>query len=392
MPAMPRVRTALPWASLPLSGCVTAILVSCGGGGMSSSMDPAATTTAAMSCMSMDMSMSCPAPTIAMVAPGGVVNRTVTLTADVGAVSGDMMVMRVDFLVDGASVAMATMAPYTAKWDTTTVNDGSHTLTAQLSDDMDQTVTSAPVTVRVDNNPAFAVAMTPAQIIPAPASGASGTAALAAKLENGTVSGKVMVSAVAATAVTLNEAFAGNTGSALITLTANGGTAGEWDVPTGTMLTDEQVTALMQGGLYVVAASAANPAGEIRGQITPENVMVTFSSLQGAQEVPPVSIAASGIAATTVDVSANTLTVHVHTSGVADATAANVDNGAMGATGNLLTALTRDDADPGHWSTQLAAVTVQDVANFKADQWYVNVMTATDANGAIRGQIEVPAN
>ena len=66
--------------------------------------------------------------------------------------------------------------------------------------------------------------------------------------------------------------------------------------------------------------------------------------------------AATGVAAITVDTSADTLTVHVHTTGIADATAANVDNGGMGATGSMLTALTQDDVDPGHWSTQLTAI------------------------------------
>lgn len=395
MPVTPRLWTALTSAPLLAAAAVTAILAACGGSGMGSSggMGMASPTSSmGMSCMGMDTSMSCPPPTITMVSPGAVVHRTVTLTADVGMSSGDMMVMMVDFMVDGTSVGTATMAPYSVTWDTTSFSDGNHRLTAQVSDDMDHTVTSKPVNVEVSNNPTFTVVMTPGQMIPAPTSSASGTATLGAKLANGVLTGKVVVSGLTATAVTLNQGFAGSTGSAIITLTTNGSTAGEWDLPAGALLTDDQMTALMQGGLYLVAASAANPSGEMRGQITPANVMVTFAPMQGGQEVPPVTTAGTGVAAITVDTSADTLTVHVHTTGIADATAANVDNGGMGATGSMLTALTQDDVDPGHWSTQLAAIGADDVANFKAAKWYANVASAVDPSGVIRGQIQLAAN
>jgi len=187
--------------------------------------------------------------------------------------------------------------------------------------------------------------------------------------------------------VTLNEAFAGATGAGVITLAANGGTAGEWDVPAGALLTADQVTALLQGKLYLIATSAANPAGEIRGQITPDNVTVIFSDLAGSQEVPPVTVTASGVAATTVDSVASTLTVHINSTGVDDATAAELDTAASGASGPKLVALTQDSVNMGHWSAELATVTASDVANFKANKLYVNVKTPADPNGAIRGQV-----
>jgi hypothetical protein len=148
----------------------------------------------------------------------------------------------------------------------------------------------------------------------------------------------------------------------------------------------------MRGGLYVVAASAAHPGGEVRGQILPANVMVTFSPLAGSQEVPPVSIAASGIAATTVDASANTLTIHVHTAGVADAMAGEVDSGAVGTTGSMLATLEKDSVDPGHWAGTMVAIGAGDVGNFEAADWYVNIATPTDPKGAIRGQIAAPTH
>ena len=380
-----RDKTSL--ASLLTAATLTAILVACGGGYGGGMMGM----TGGAGCTSGAYSSNCPAPTITMKSPGGTVNRTVTLSASAAAPMG-LSVMRVDFMVDGMSVGMATTSPYTINWDSTSVADGTHMLTASVTDSLSQTSSSASVSVTVDNNPAFTVAMAPGQILPAPTSGASGSASLAAKLANGAVSGKVMVSAVAATAVSINEAFAGNTGSRLITLVARGGTAGEWDVPAGALLTAEQVTALLQGRLYVIASSAANPNGEIRGQITPANVRVIFSAMAGAQEVPPVSIAASGVAATTVDSTANTLSVHVHATGVDDALTGDVDNGAAAATGARLTALAHDGVDAGHWSMELAPITAADAANFNASKWYVNLATPADPSGAIRGQIDVPSH
>ncbi len=148
-----------------------------------------------------------------------------------------------------------------------------------------------------------------------------------------------------------------------------------------------RATALLQGKLYVIATSAANSAGEIRGQITPDNVTVVFSGLAGSQEAPPVAGTASGVAATTVDSAANTLTIHVNSTGVDDATAAEVDTAAAGATGPKLLALIKDSVNMGHWSTELATITASDVGNFTANKLYVNVKTPAAPNGAIRGQI-----
>jgi hypothetical protein len=329
---------------------------------------------------------ACPAPTVTMTSPGATVNRSVKLTASAAAMGG-ASVTQVDFLIDGASVGTATAAPYTVSWDSTTVSDGNHTLTGKVTDSQSQTATSAAITVAVKNNPVFSVTLAGAQIFPAPSSSASGTANLTVKLGSGATSGKVTLSGVTATAVTINEAFAGTTGASLITLAVNASTAGEWDVPASALLTADQVTALLQGKLYVIATSAANPAGEIRGQITPDNVKVVFSALAGSQEVPPVTITASGVAAVTVDAAANTLTVHVNSTGVDDATAAEVDSGAAGASGAKLVALTKDSVNMGHWSMELATIAASDLGNFNANKLYVNVKTPADPNGALRGQI-----
>ena len=391
-----RIRQALPAAALCTTTTLLATLTACGGDGMGMapmSMASGATGSGSMAsgsmgttCMDMGMSMSCPDPTISIMPPTGTVSRTITLRAQVKVMDGGM-VRRVDFMVDGARVGTASGGDLSVSWDSTTVSDGAHTLTATVSDSLGQTSSASPMTLEVDNHPAFTVALSPAQIIPAPASAGSGAARLSVDLGTGALSGSVVLSGLTATAVTLNEAFAGNSGPGLLSFSA-GASGNAWQVPAGALLTAEQLTVLLQGGLYVTASTAANSGGELRGQITPANVLVIFSALSGTQEVPAVATSAAGVAATTLDTQAYTLTVHVHAAGVEGALAAEVDDGAVGATGTQLAALTRDDADPGHWSTQLAAVSPTDIGACKAGNCYINMMTPADPHGAIRGQIE----
>jgi hypothetical protein len=385
-----RISQVVPAALLLVAGTLAAILTACGGGGYGGGGGGGSTATA-MGCSSggaYGAGTSCPPPTVQLASPGATVDRTVTLSATAAAASG-ASVTEVEFLIDGTSVGTVKTAPFTLNWDSATVADGSHALTAIVTDSTGQMTTSAPVDFKVDNNPAFQVTLQASQIIPEPTSSASGSASLTVKLANGSISGKVTLSGVTATAVTINDAFAGNTGSSIISLNANAATPGEWDVPSAALLTADQVTTLMQGGLYVIASSAANPGGEIRGQIAPANISVVFTRLSGAQEVPAVNNnAASGVAGVTVDSTADTVSVHLHTSGVADASAASVDTAAAGATGAQLVALAHDPADAGHWSVQLAKITAAELADFDANKWYVNVVTPADPNGAIRGQID----
>jgi hypothetical protein len=381
---VPRLKHARSILTRLVAGALPLILTSCGGGYSSGGGGGMGTTPCG------GAYSACPPPTVALTAPapGATVSMTVMLTATAGAATmNGLTVTRVDFMIDGTVVGTATTSPYTVSWNSTTVTKGMHSLTAKVTDSVKDTATTPAITITVSSMAAMTVAMAPAQIFPAPSSSASGTANIAVKLASGATSGTVMLRGLTATAVTINEGFAGATGPRVITLVANGGAAGEWDVPANALLTAEQVSALQQGKLYVIATSAANPRGEVRGQIVPDNIVVTFSSIDRTQEVAAVGLAAGGVAATTVDTSANTLTIHVNSTGVDDAMAAQVATGAAGATAVKLAELTKDSVNMGHWSTELAGISAAEVANFKAGRWHVSVATAVEPNGAIRGQI-----
>ena len=367
--------------SLLAVGIAATALTACGGSGMSYT-SPGTTTTGTGTTKTPS--------SITLASPGQSVNRTVALTASPVAGMG-VTVTKVTFMVDGASIGTASMSPYTVQWDTSTVSDGTHSLTATVTDSGGSMVASAAVSVTVLNNPTVNAALSPAEIYPAPTSSASGAASVTVNLVTGVASGKVQLAGVTATGVTLNSGFAGATGASVVTLTKNTTITNEWDLPSSAMLTADQVTALLQGGLYVEAISAANPTGEVRGQLAPSNITVTWAALAGSGEVTPVTTTATGVAAVTVDSVANTVTVYLNTTGVTDATGAEVDTGAPGATGAKLVALTQSTTAPGSWSSLLSPIAATDVANFNSGMWYVNLITATDQMGAIRGQVTVPS-
>src|SRR5262249_27368733 len=89
-------------------------------------------------------------PTVSITAPtgGSTVSGTTTVSANA---SDDVGVVGVQFKVDGTNIgAEDTTAPYSVSWNTTTVGNGSHTLTAVARDGNNST-TSSPVTVTVTN-------------------------------------------------------------------------------------------------------------------------------------------------------------------------------------------------------------------------------------------------
>ena len=96
------------------------------------------------------------APTVSVAAPvdGAAVFGTTTVTADA---TDNVGVAGVQLRIDGSDLgAELTTPPYSRAWNTTTVADGSHTVTAIARDAAGNKTTSSPVTVTVGNtsNPA----------------------------------------------------------------------------------------------------------------------------------------------------------------------------------------------------------------------------------------------
>jgi hypothetical protein len=94
-----------------------------------------------------------PAVAITQPSAGSTVSDTVTIAADASDGSG---VAGVQFRLDGVNLGAEVMAPpYSRSWTTSSLANGSHTLTAVARDIFGNTATSDPVTVTVANFPAI---------------------------------------------------------------------------------------------------------------------------------------------------------------------------------------------------------------------------------------------
>ncbi|HYH99051.1 Ig-like domain-containing protein [Hyalangium sp.] len=115
-------------------------------------------------------------PTVAIVSPanGATVRGRITLTTST---SDNQSVAAVDFYDAETLLGSATSRPYSLSWDTRSVSNGSHTLTARARDATGNVGLALPVTVTVDNDyTAPEVSVT----VPAPGATVTGTVTISA--------------------------------------------------------------------------------------------------------------------------------------------------------------------------------------------------------------------
>ena len=103
------------------------------------------------------------------------------------------------------------------------------------------------------------------QEVPPVKTTAAGTGTIAVG-DDKSVSGSVTSTGIVGTAAHIHEAASGKNGPVIIPLTKSGDS---YAVPAGAKLTDAQFASFKAGNLYVNVHSAANPGGEIRGQLKP---------------------------------------------------------------------------------------------------------------------------
>jgi hypothetical protein len=95
---------------------------------------------------------------------------------------------------------------------------------------------------------------------------ASGTGAITVAADK-SVSGTVKTTGIEGTVAHIHVGAPGQSGPPIITLTKDAD--GQWSVPAGSTLTDDQYAKFKAGKLYVNVHSAEHKAGEIRGQMKP---------------------------------------------------------------------------------------------------------------------------
>ena len=207
------------------------------------------------------------APTVTLTAPSaGTVSGTVTVTASA---SDNVGVAGVQFRLQGANLgAEDTTSPYSTSWNTTTVPNGSYTLTAIARDAAGNTKTATSVTVTVSNT------TTPP---PPPADTTPPTVTLTAP-GAGTVSGTVTVSASASD----------NVGVAGVQFRLQGANLGAED--TTSPYSTSWNTTTVPNGSYTLTAIARDAAGNTK---TAASVTVTVSN--SSTPPPPTALNISNL-------------------------------------------------------------------------------------------------
>lgn len=115
------------------------------------------------------------------------------------------------------------------------------------------------------------------------------------------------------------------------------------------------------------------------------NQEVAKVALSGSQEVPPVKTSATGSAMVTVK-SDRSVSGSITTTGI-DATAAHIHEGEAGKNGPVIVPFTK--ASDGTWSIASGAkLTETQYASYLAGNLYINVHSAANKGGEIRGQLK----
>ncbi len=208
------------------------------------------------------------APSVSLTAPtnGQVISGTTTLTATA---SDNVGVTGVEFRVDGVVVNTDTTAPYAYNWNSTTVSDASHTITARAYDAANNSTTSSSVSVTVDNS--------------VPADTTNPTVSLTSPSNGATISGNATLTATASdnTAVTQVAFFLdgqplGSDATAPYTYSWNSTTA--------------------SNGSHSLTAKAYDAANNVG---TSTAVSVTVNNQVTPPADPPISFALPGVKADT---------------------------------------------------------------------------------------------
>ncbi len=108
------------------------------------------------------------------------------------------------------------------------------------------------------------VSLRGASEVPPVTTSASGSGTVTIK-DDRSVSAKITVTGMTATAAHIHEAAAGANGPVIVPFTKTADNT--FEAPPGAKLTDAQYASYKAGKLYVNVHSAANPGGEIRAQL-----------------------------------------------------------------------------------------------------------------------------
>ncbi len=264
----------------------------------------------------------------------------------------------------------------------------------------------APATVLAAGPEAFDATLDGASEVPAVSTSATGYGWVAISSDGSTITYYVEYSGLsgAVSAAHIHVGAPGSTGPIIFPLAAGPSpmsgtlTAADFTAAGGVTTFAAALDAIRNGQTYLNLHTAANPGGEIRGNLV-GTAEAFESSLDGAQEVPPVTTSATGSGLLVISSDAARLTYRVSYDGLSGAlSAAHIHLGAAGVAGGILFplavgpspmigTLTAADLEPTGSVTDFAGA----LAAIRAGDTYFNLHTAANPGGEIRGQIGAAA-
>jgi len=179
---------------------------------------------------------------------------------------------------------------------------------------------------------------------------------------------------------TITDDFVGNTATGL------------WTSTDAEPLTPALIAELLAGNIYFNIHNAANPGGEIRGQVNLSTGTEFTAILTGDQENPAVTTSAAGTGSFTLTDTG--LEFNLTVEGLTF-TAAHFHNGAIGIDGGVVRPITDDftgNTASGIWtSTDPDPLTPELIADLLAGNLYINIHTTANPGGELRGQVNLSA-
>ena len=234
----------------------------------------------------------------------------------------------------------------------------------------------------------FSAVLTPEQETSTVTSNGYGTAALA--LTDAGLQFVITVDGLTGPiqAAHFHQAAPGSDGPVVRTLTFEGNTAsGTWTATDAEPLTDELITALLLGQLYINIHTAQYPAGEIRGQVRLSGGTALRATLTPEQEPDGVTSNGGGTAHMTLTEAGLAYQITV-TGLTGPIQAAHFHYGAAGASGPVVHGITfNGNTAAGVWTDLPDSLIVA----LLLGQLYINIHTAQYPAGEIRGQV-YPSN
>ncbi len=238
----------------------------------------------------------------------------------------------------------------------------------------------------------FTAKLDGSQEVPAVTTTASGTGTFVLSANGTKLTYNVTVNGLSGpiTGSHFHNGAAGTSAGVVKTVSFTGNTvSGVWSSTDASQpFTDLLLSELLRGRLYLNVHTSANPGGEIRGQVLLTSGVGFTAKLEGSQENPAVTTTASGTGSVRLNTD-GTVTYDITAAGLTP-TAAHFHNAPAGTNGGVVKTITlTNNVGSGTWASGDASQPLTDLLlrELVKGNLYMNVHTATNPGGEIRGQV-----